>query len=152
MNARRFKTRDELLSILGLASGSSDEVVKRAYKGLVKIYHPDMAGGTSQKFQEITDAYDALMAKNYTQTEAPPPKTERTEKSDRPSPLTPFANAPDVRAPQGSPDVHIPFNLGESQRPQTNVTGLLVLSLVIAGAIYLALAKAILYFEPVIKR
>jgi len=148
MNARKFHTRDELLSTLGLAPGSSDEVVKRAYKGLVKIYHPDMAGGTSQKFQEITDAYDALMAKNYIQTQPPLPRTENSVKS---SPLAPFSKAPDVRGQQGSPGVHVPFNLDNSKNSGTNMTGLLVLSLVIAGAIYLALAKAILYFGPVIK-
>ena len=147
MNARKLQTRDELLFVLGLAPGSSDDVVKRAYKALVKIYHPDMAGGTSQKFQEVTQAYDAIMAKDFAQSMKPPPP-QRASSQTNTGPLATASKSPEVQTHRPSPDIHIPFNLGETKRQETNLTSLLVLSLVIAGAIYLALAKAILYFGP----
>ena len=51
--------------ILEVDKGASDEVIKVAYKSLVKKYHPDLNTGTEQsiaeeKIKEINEAYDIL--------------------------------------------------------------------------------------------
>ena len=45
--------------ILGIERGASDEEIKRAYRKLASIHHPDK-GGDTQKFQEIQQAYSVL--------------------------------------------------------------------------------------------
>ena len=62
----------EHLSVLGLKPGVSSDVIKKAYRDLVKEYHPDKLSGMSdgiknlakQKFQEIQNSYEFLI-KNY---------------------------------------------------------------------------------------
>src|SRR5437667_11767012 len=47
--------------ILGLASGATDEQIKRAYRALAKRYHPDSAGESAlPRFLAIQAAYDML--------------------------------------------------------------------------------------------
>jgi DnaJ-class molecular chaperone len=52
-----FKNAVETLDLLSL---SSKEDVRRKYLQLSRIYHPDMSSGSTQKFQEIRDAYEIL--------------------------------------------------------------------------------------------
>ncbi len=53
--------------VLGVPENASEEEIKRAYKELVKKYHPDkyqdnpLAGLAEEKLQEINEAYDMLM-------------------------------------------------------------------------------------------
>ena len=50
-------------SILGVAHNASDEEIKKAYRRLVKKYHPDVNKnpGAEEKFKEIQNAYDTIM-------------------------------------------------------------------------------------------
>lgn len=45
--------------ILGVNKNSSKDEIKKAYRNLVKIHHPDV-GGNAEKFKQINDAYDVL--------------------------------------------------------------------------------------------
>ncbi len=48
--------------ILGVSSNADNLTIKKAYRGLVKQYHPDIYKGEDRdtKFQEIQKAYDVL--------------------------------------------------------------------------------------------
>ena len=45
--------------ILGLEPTASQEDIKKAYRGLVKVHHPDI-GGSEDKFKNISQAYETL--------------------------------------------------------------------------------------------
>ena len=56
--------------ILGVSSSASDAAIKKAYRGLARMYHPDTPGtGDAAMFQAVKKAYDALtdevIAENY---------------------------------------------------------------------------------------
>ncbi len=46
--------------VLGISKNSTDDEIKKAYKNLAKIYHPDK-GGDEEKFKEISNAYSQIM-------------------------------------------------------------------------------------------
>jgi molecular chaperone DnaJ len=47
--------------ILGVPKSASEEEVKRAYRKLAHMYHPDKGGsGNEQKFKEVNEAYQVL--------------------------------------------------------------------------------------------
>lgn len=49
--------------ILGLPEGASEEEIKKAYRRLALTYHPDVnSDDSSEKFHEIKEAYQLLMA------------------------------------------------------------------------------------------
>lgn len=56
--------------VLGIKEGASDEEIKKAYRELVKKYHPDkyvnnpLADLAAEKLKEVNDAYDALTKGN----------------------------------------------------------------------------------------
>ena len=46
---------------LGLNISASKEDVKKAYRKLSLLYHPDMPSGDEKKFIKVKQAYEALM-------------------------------------------------------------------------------------------
>jgi DnaJ-class molecular chaperone len=52
-----FQDAVETLELLSL---TSKEHVRKKYLKLSKLYHPDMEGGSTEKFQEIRKAYEIL--------------------------------------------------------------------------------------------
>lgn len=62
------------LSRLGLDTRATKADIKKAYKSLVKQYHPDATGGDRQRedlFRKISDAYRQLAASWETKRESP---------------------------------------------------------------------------------
>eukprot|EP00359_Climacostomum_virens_P009035 CAMPEP_0204911836 /NCGR_PEP_ID=MMETSP1397-20131031/10096_1 /ASSEMBLY_ACC=CAM_ASM_000891 /TAXON_ID=49980 /ORGANISM="Climacostomum Climacostomum virens, Strain Stock W-24" /LENGTH=207 /DNA_ID=CAMNT_0052082533 /DNA_START=48 /DNA_END=668 /DNA_ORIENTATION=+ len=57
---RLFATYLNYYKILGVNRNASSEEIKAAYRDLVKIYHPDLSTGNSEKFKEITQAFEVL--------------------------------------------------------------------------------------------
>ena len=58
------KTKDSY-QILGISPTSSDEEIKKRYRELAKLYHPDSHPNSSEeKMKEITEAYTNLKEKN----------------------------------------------------------------------------------------
>lgn len=57
--------------VLGVKEGASEEEIKRAYRELVKKYHPDqyrdnpLSRLAEEKLREINEAYDYLMKNNF---------------------------------------------------------------------------------------
>ena len=49
---------------LGLKDNATDEEIKKAYRKLAMIHHPDR-GGNEEKFKEITTAYENITNNNY---------------------------------------------------------------------------------------
>lgn len=55
--------------VLGISENATEEEIKKAYKALVKKYHPDkyqnnpLADLAEEKLQEVNEAYDMLMKK-----------------------------------------------------------------------------------------
>lgn len=64
----RISKKENSLKILGLSPGASADEIKKAYRSLAKIHHPDMQRGKSkiqheiarQKFMAIQEAYEYL--------------------------------------------------------------------------------------------
>lgn len=51
-----FGSTERHYKVLGIEDGASKEEIKKAYRKLCKIHHPDV-GGDVGKFREITEAY-----------------------------------------------------------------------------------------------
>ena len=54
-----FNKAVESLELLSL---TSQEHVRKKYLNLSRKYHPDMEGGSTEKFQEISEAYEILVS------------------------------------------------------------------------------------------
>ena len=52
-----FQDAVESLELLSL---TSREHVRKKYLKLSRLYHPDMEGGSTEKFQEVREAYEIL--------------------------------------------------------------------------------------------
>lgn len=51
---------------LGVPYGSSETVIKKAYRTLVKKYHPDSGGVVNEReFERITSAYEVLKKSGF---------------------------------------------------------------------------------------
>lgn len=53
-----FQNAVETLDLLSL---TSQEHVRKKYLKLSRMYHPDMEHGSTEKFQEVREAYEILM-------------------------------------------------------------------------------------------
>jgi molecular chaperone DnaJ len=51
---------DNFYVVLGVSSDAEPQQIRRAYRRLVKLYHPDVADEPVEKFHEIQQAYEAL--------------------------------------------------------------------------------------------
>ncbi len=49
--------------ILGVNKSASEEEVKKAFRKLAHVYHPDKSGGNEAKFKEASEAYSVLSDK-----------------------------------------------------------------------------------------
>jgi len=50
-------------NVLGVDKGASEEEIKKAYRKLAHQHHPDKAGGNTEKFKEVNQAYQVLSNK-----------------------------------------------------------------------------------------
>lgn len=46
--------------VLGVSKGATKNEIKKAYRDLSKIHHPDKKGGDEEKFSAIAEAYEVL--------------------------------------------------------------------------------------------
>ena len=53
----------DFYKILGVEKGASEDDIKRSFRKLAHQHHPDKAGGNTQKFKEINEAYQILSDK-----------------------------------------------------------------------------------------
>ena len=51
----------DALSVLGLDASATQDVIKQAFRQLVKQHHPDV-GGSAESFRRVNDAYQLLMS------------------------------------------------------------------------------------------
>jgi len=89
--------------MLGLAPGATLDEVKRAYRRLAKLYHPDSAGGAATaRFIAIQRAYEALIAGRVQGGGAQRPDTSTTRRPTgrRPAP----GSRPDAPPWQADPE------------------------------------------------
>eukprot|EP00331_Platyophrya_macrostoma_P002919 CAMPEP_0176427340 /NCGR_PEP_ID=MMETSP0127-20121128/12492_1 /TAXON_ID=938130 /ORGANISM="Platyophrya macrostoma, Strain WH" /LENGTH=241 /DNA_ID=CAMNT_0017808805 /DNA_START=189 /DNA_END=914 /DNA_ORIENTATION=+ len=47
-------------TVLGIKQGASKEEIKKAYRVMARKHHPDAPGGSHEKFQEISQAYEQI--------------------------------------------------------------------------------------------
>jgi len=100
----------DLYEILGVKSSAPPDAIKRAYRRLVKRYHPDVSKqrGAKEMFLEVSEAYEILsnplLRREYDERTAP----TRTEMPYRPPqwPGTPRK----VRVPEAYVRVSPPFS------------------------------------------
>ena len=53
-------TRTEALKVLGLDPGATQQMIRQAYRRLVKLHHPDV-GGSQAAFRRVHEAYQLLV-------------------------------------------------------------------------------------------
>ena len=51
---------EKAVDTLGILTRTSKKDLKKKYLKLSKKYHPDVEGGSEEKFQELKEAYDML--------------------------------------------------------------------------------------------
>ena len=91
----KFNSQLDFYEILEVKSSATHEEIKKAYRLLVKKYHPDVNQFSEQKFKEINKAYEILSREDkreeYDETHKsvshrkPSPVYESTSSTDNPS-------------------------------------------------------------------
>ncbi len=84
--------RIEDLKTLGLDKNATAEQIKSAYRKLAKQYHPDTKTGNTNKFREITDAYQRLTTRINTSINNTANTQQPTNTTNVKSPVTTQAN------------------------------------------------------------
>ncbi|HIT22379.1 MAG TPA: J domain-containing protein [Candidatus Scybalousia intestinigallinarum] len=69
--------------VLGVSEDASNEEIKKAYRKLVKEYHPDEHKGQEEKFREVCDAYQVLSNAKKRQEFDLSLKQERAKKEEQ---------------------------------------------------------------------
>lgn len=70
------------LQVLGLKKGASLQEIKKAYRTLALLHHPDKNGGKSEKFKQISEAYNFLsQGRSSTITQADKSEFARTKEA-----------------------------------------------------------------------
>lgn len=81
--------RQKYLNLLGLSSQATEQEIKKKYRKLVFLYHPDKNNGDNSKFIAITEAYDILMGRKEApraqqlRTSSPETKTKNKTNEER---------------------------------------------------------------------
>lgn len=57
-----FNEFEKAVDILGILTRTTKKELKEKYLKLSKKYHPDVEGGSEEKFKEIKEAYDLILA------------------------------------------------------------------------------------------
>jgi curved DNA-binding protein len=60
----KFDRRKDYYKTLGVTRTANEAEIKKAFRGLAKKYHPDVAKGNEAKFKEINEAYTVLSDKD----------------------------------------------------------------------------------------
>ena len=82
-------------AILGISSGATKDEIRSAYRRLAKEFHPDHYAGSSEKFQDIQEAYSVLgdnrRRREYEQSirKVSPETPMRRTRHPEPEPLIP---------------------------------------------------------------
>ena len=71
---------EKYYKLLGLTSSASDALVKKRYRELAKKFHPDKNKdeNSTKIFQEIKDAYEHILNRDFTFTKKDIPTTQKT--------------------------------------------------------------------------
>jgi len=71
---------EKYYKLLGLTSSASDALVKKRYRELAKKFHPDKNKdeNSTKIFQEIKDAYEHILNRDFTSTKKDTPPTQKT--------------------------------------------------------------------------
>ncbi len=63
MKSAKVITMKNYYKILGIDTNASEHEIKKAFRGLANIFHPDKESGSEEKFKEIEEAYYNLKDK-----------------------------------------------------------------------------------------
>ena len=67
---------------LGVPPSASDEELRRAYRRLVQLHHPDHNAGSpesARRFEEVQDAYAQVLRMRKSAPPPPPPRRQRSD-------------------------------------------------------------------------
>jgi len=86
MTKIKNKESKSYYSVLGLKESASEGEIKKRYREMAKIYHPDVnpSSDAEEKFEEINEAYNYLISHvNNVDNSTKRPNVKRTSKNNR---------------------------------------------------------------------
>lgn len=75
------RTLNELYRILNVDEHATVDDVKKQYRVLAMVHHPDRNGGDEEKFKELQEAYEIMLDPEKKSKLRPPPKTDPSSSS-----------------------------------------------------------------------